>query len=130
MATNNKQMDEHPDKQQYKNTMPYWKTLLLQGKKYHSNTHQKAEISILDDLSVLCVSTRRGLIMGVWNSHTSVGNILGSIIAGLFVSSAWGLSFIVPGIIMASTGVLCFLFLVESTSYFHLLKTCQQDGFA
>ncbi|XP_046874003.1 glucose-6-phosphate exchanger SLC37A2 isoform X1 [Hypomesus transpacificus] len=57
---------------------------------------------------------KRGLIMGVWNSHTSVGNILGSIIAGLFVSSAWGLSFIVPGIIMASTGVLCFLFLVEN----------------
>ncbi|KAM6970062.1 glucose-6-phosphate exchanger SLC37A2 [Aplochiton taeniatus] len=56
---------------------------------------------------------KRGLIMGVWNSHTSVGNILGSLIAGVFVSSAWGLSFIVPGIIMASTGVLCFFFLVE-----------------
>ncbi|XP_012677484.1 glucose-6-phosphate exchanger SLC37A2 [Clupea harengus] len=56
---------------------------------------------------------KRGFIMGVWNSHTSVGNILGSLIAGVFVSSAWGLSFIVPGIIIASTGVLCFFFLVE-----------------
>jgi OPA family glycerol-3-phosphate transporter-like MFS transporter 1/2 len=54
--------------------------------------------------------------MGVWNSHTSVGNILGSLIAGVFVSSAWGMSFIVPGIIIASTGVLCFFFLVESES--------------
>ncbi|XP_068600262.1 glucose-6-phosphate exchanger SLC37A2 isoform X2 [Brachionichthys hirsutus] len=56
---------------------------------------------------------KRGFIMGVWNSHTSVGNILGSLIAGVFVSSAWGLSFIVPGVIIASTGILCFFFLVE-----------------
>uniref|UniRef100_A0A673XNN6 Glucose-6-phosphate exchanger SLC37A2 n=1 Tax=Salmo trutta TaxID=8032 RepID=A0A673XNN6_SALTR len=56
---------------------------------------------------------KRGFIMGVWNSHTSVGNILGSLIAGVFVSSAWGMSFIVPGIIIASTGILCFFFLVE-----------------
>uniref|UniRef100_A0A8C8F7A6 Glucose-6-phosphate exchanger SLC37A2 n=1 Tax=Oncorhynchus tshawytscha TaxID=74940 RepID=A0A8C8F7A6_ONCTS len=54
---------------------------------------------------------KRGFIMGVWNSHTSVGNILGSLIAGIFVSSAWGMSFIVPGIIIASTGILCFFFL-------------------
>lgn len=60
--------------------------------------------------------------MGVWNSHTSVGNILGSLIAGVYVSSAWGLSFIVPGIIIASCGVLCFLFLVESRS--HQLGNC------
>ncbi|XP_037543763.1 glucose-6-phosphate exchanger SLC37A2 [Nematolebias whitei] len=56
---------------------------------------------------------KRGLIMGVWNSHTSVGNILGSLIAGVFVSSAWGMSFIVPGLIIAFTGILCFFFLVE-----------------
>ncbi|XP_034539624.1 glucose-6-phosphate exchanger SLC37A2-like isoform X2 [Notolabrus celidotus] len=56
---------------------------------------------------------KRGFIMGVWNSHTSVGNILGSLIAGAFVSSAWGMSFIVPGLIIASTGILCFFFLVE-----------------
>uniref|UniRef100_A0A8C2A0N3 Glucose-6-phosphate exchanger SLC37A2 n=1 Tax=Cyprinus carpio TaxID=7962 RepID=A0A8C2A0N3_CYPCA len=57
---------------------------------------------------------KRGFIMGIWNSHTSVGNILGSLIAGVYVSSSWGLSFIVPGIIIASAGVICFLFLVES----------------
>uniref|UniRef100_A0A8C4ZS98 Glucose-6-phosphate exchanger SLC37A2 n=1 Tax=Gadus morhua TaxID=8049 RepID=A0A8C4ZS98_GADMO len=56
---------------------------------------------------------KRGFIMGVWNSHTSVGNILGSLIAGAFVSTAWGLSFIVPGLIITFTGVLCFFFLVE-----------------
>ncbi|XP_064183864.1 glucose-6-phosphate exchanger SLC37A1 [Anguilla rostrata] len=56
---------------------------------------------------------RRGLIMGLWNSHTSVGNILGSLIAGYWVSSNWGLSFIVPGVIIAGMGVVCFLFLIE-----------------
>merc|ERR1719457_282101 len=30
---------------------------------------------------------KRGLIMGLWMSHTSIGNILGSLIAGVFVSS-------------------------------------------
>ncbi|XP_015257719.1 PREDICTED: glycerol-3-phosphate transporter-like isoform X1 [Cyprinodon variegatus] len=56
---------------------------------------------------------RRGLIMGLWNSHTSVGNILGSLIAGYWVSSNWGLSFIIPGLIIAAMGVICFLFLIE-----------------
>ncbi|XP_069750578.1 glucose-6-phosphate exchanger SLC37A2 isoform X1 [Narcine bancroftii] len=56
---------------------------------------------------------KRGFIMGIWNSHTSVGNILGSLIAGSFVSSAWGLSFIVPGAIIAGMGIVCFLFLIE-----------------
>ncbi|XP_063799826.1 glucose-6-phosphate exchanger SLC37A2 isoform X2 [Pseudophryne corroboree] len=56
---------------------------------------------------------KRGFIMGIWNSHTAVGNILGSLIAGVFVSTAWGLSFIVPGIIIGSLGVVCFFFLIE-----------------
>uniref|UniRef100_A0A7N6ASJ0 Major facilitator superfamily (MFS) profile domain-containing protein n=1 Tax=Anabas testudineus TaxID=64144 RepID=A0A7N6ASJ0_ANATE len=60
---------------------------------------------------------RRGLIMGLWNSHTSVGNILGSLIAGYWVSSNWGLSFIVPGLIIAAMGVVCFLFLIERECY-------------
>uniref|UniRef100_A0A8C4KYC7 Solute carrier family 37 member 2 n=1 Tax=Equus asinus TaxID=9793 RepID=A0A8C4KYC7_EQUAS len=56
---------------------------------------------------------KRGLIMGVWNSHTSVGNILGSLIAGVWVNGQWGLSFVVPGIITAAMGVITFLFLIE-----------------
>uniref|UniRef100_A0AAX7UKG1 Major facilitator superfamily (MFS) profile domain-containing protein n=1 Tax=Astatotilapia calliptera TaxID=8154 RepID=A0AAX7UKG1_ASTCA len=61
---------------------------------------------------------RRGLIMGLWNSHTSVGNILGSLIAGYWVSSNWGMSFIVPGLIIIIMGVVCFLFLIERVSCF------------
>uniref|UniRef100_A0A2K5EAN4 Glucose-6-phosphate exchanger SLC37A2 n=1 Tax=Aotus nancymaae TaxID=37293 RepID=A0A2K5EAN4_AOTNA len=56
---------------------------------------------------------KRGLIMGIWNSHTSVGNILGSLIAGIWVNGQWGLSFVVPGIITATMGVITFLFLIE-----------------
>ncbi|XP_023589855.1 glucose-6-phosphate exchanger SLC37A2 [Trichechus manatus latirostris] len=56
---------------------------------------------------------RRGLIMGIWNSHTSVGNIVGSLLAGIWVNEQWGLSFVVPGVITAAMGAFTFLFLVE-----------------
>uniref|UniRef100_A0A671MF95 Glycerol-3-phosphate transporter-like n=1 Tax=Sinocyclocheilus anshuiensis TaxID=1608454 RepID=A0A671MF95_9TELE len=71
---------------------------------------------------------RRGLIMGLWNSHTSVGNILGSLIAGYYVSSNWGLSFIVPGVIIAAMGVICFLFLIEIASTQKLLLGQESIG--
>lgn len=54
---------------------------------------------------------KRGLIFGVWNAHTSVGNILGAYIAGLFVTSDWGLSFVVPAAICGLVGVFVVLFL-------------------
>lgn len=57
---------------------------------------------------------KRGLIFGIWNSHTSLGNILGSLIAAEFVESDWGLSFMVPGAIMGFAGFLIFLFLVPN----------------
>jgi len=59
---------------------------------------------------------RRGLIMGLWNSHTSLGNILGSLIAGAFVNSNWGLSFTVPGMIIAGVGFFLFIFMVPKPS--------------
>uniref|UniRef100_A0A8B9Q6C0 Solute carrier family 37 member 1 n=1 Tax=Apteryx owenii TaxID=8824 RepID=A0A8B9Q6C0_APTOW len=67
---------------------------------------------------------RRGLIMGMWNSHTSVGNILGSLIAAYWVSTCWGLSFVVPGVIIAVMGIVCFLFLIERKC-FSLIKTIE-----
>lgn len=54
----------------------------------------------------------RGLIFGIWNSHTNFGNIFGALIAGAFVEYNWGLSFIVPGLIVASVGFIHFLFLL------------------
>lgn len=58
--------------------------------------------------------SKRGLIFGIWNSHTSIGNILGSLIAAYYVESDWSLSFIVPGIIASIVGFILFLFLVDS----------------
>lgn len=57
---------------------------------------------------------RRGLIMGVWNSHTSVGNISGSLIAAGLLKYGWGWSFVVPGILIAFVGLMLFLFLAVS----------------
>ncbi|XP_011171941.2 glucose-6-phosphate exchanger SLC37A2 isoform X2 [Solenopsis invicta] len=57
---------------------------------------------------------KRGLIFGIWNSHTSLGNILGSLIAAAYVESDWSLSFIVPGVIMGLVGFLVFLFLIPN----------------
>nr|CDS25566.1 sugar phosphate exchanger; solute carrier family [Hymenolepis microstoma] len=56
--------------------------------------------------------SKRGLILGFWNSHVSLGNILGGVVAGIFVDSAWGWSFFVPGAIVAFSGVLSYFFLV------------------
>ena len=84
--------------------------------------------------------------MGIWNSHTSVGNIVGASISGTnildlswsvpkvfniiqpynlrhvmhfsiyilgaFVDTDWGLSFVVPGIIIIVFGIIMWLFLV------------------
>ena len=55
-----------------------------------------------------------GLIFGIWNSHTSLGNILGTLIAARFVNSNWGYSFMVPGIIIAGMGIVTYLFLVTN----------------
>ena len=32
---------------------------------------------------------RRGLIMGVWNSHTGVGNLMGVLIPGIWAHHHW-----------------------------------------
>ncbi|KAL4575957.1 hypothetical protein LXL04_012044 [Taraxacum kok-saghyz] len=55
--------------------------------------------------------SKRGLIMGVWNAHTSVGNIAGSLIAAYFLKYGWGWSMVVPGLMIAFVGVLVFMFL-------------------
>ncbi|XP_031562482.1 glucose-6-phosphate exchanger SLC37A2-like [Actinia tenebrosa] len=60
---------------------------------------------------------RRGLIMGIWNSHTSFGNIIGSALAGIWADDKWGYSFIVPGLIIMGMGIIVFLFLIVDPSH-------------
>ncbi|XP_013111157.2 glucose-6-phosphate exchanger SLC37A2 [Stomoxys calcitrans] len=57
--------------------------------------------------------SKRGLVFGIWNSHTSIGNILGTLIAAYYVERNWAMSFIVPGIIIAMVGFIQFLFVVD-----------------
>ncbi|OVA08693.1 Major facilitator superfamily [Macleaya cordata] len=58
--------------------------------------------------------SKRGLIMGIWNSQTSVGNILGSVLASSVLEYGWGWSFVLPGVFIILVGVLVFMFLVVS----------------
>ena len=55
---------------------------------------------------------KRGLVMGVWNAHTSVGNIMGSLMAASMLQYGWGYSFVVPGLLIIGVGILVYLFLV------------------
>ena len=57
--------------------------------------------------------------MGIWNAHTSLGNILGTIIPSFWANPTvddptppWGLSFIIPSLIMAVAAMLVFYLLV------------------
>lgn len=54
---------------------------------------------------------KRGLIMGVWNAHTSIGNITGSLLAASVLQYGWGWSFILPGAFIFVSGILVYLFL-------------------
>lgn len=58
--------------------------------------------------------SKRGLIFGIWNSHTSIGNILGSLVAAHYVETDWSMSFIMPGLVMGICAFILFLFLVDS----------------
>ncbi|ERN01111.1 hypothetical protein AMTR_s00002p00199340 [Amborella trichopoda] len=54
---------------------------------------------------------KRGLIMGIWNAHTSVGNISGSLLAASVLQHGWGWSFILPGALIFCGGIMVYLFL-------------------
>lgn len=60
--------------------------------------------------------SKRGLIMGIWNSHTSIGNIAGSLIAARFVQEDWSFSFIVPGLMIIFMGFVVLLTCVPHPS--------------
>ncbi|KAL3532244.1 hypothetical protein ACH5RR_005765 [Cinchona calisaya] len=57
---------------------------------------------------------KRGLIMGVWSSHTSAGNIIGSIVASSVLGFGWGWCFVLPGTFIIVVAVFVYLFLVVS----------------
>ncbi|KAF6176845.1 hypothetical protein GIB67_026532 [Kingdonia uniflora] len=54
---------------------------------------------------------KRGLIMGVCNAHTSIGNISGSFLAASVLQYRWGWSFILPGTLIFFGGIMVLLIL-------------------
>ncbi|KAI8019786.1 putative glycerol-3-phosphate transporter 5 [Camellia lanceoleosa] len=59
--------------------------------------------------------SKRGLIMGVWSSHASVGNnIIGWVLASSMLGFGWGWSFVLPGFFIVVAGIVVYLFLVVS----------------
>ncbi|XP_067928846.1 glucose-6-phosphate exchanger SLC37A2-like isoform X2 [Watersipora subatra] len=72
---------------------------------------------------------RRGVIMAIWNAHTSLGNILGGLIAALFLKPYWEAhgywmwSFFYPGLIIMVMGIIVFLLLVPHPSDVNLPST-------
>lgn len=101
----------------------------LFGVAYYADIHSLTYFIVIQILAGLCQSTgwpgcvaalgnwfgksKRGLIMGVWRSHHSVGNIFGTLLAAVFVERNWGLSFVVPSALIAGLGILTFLLLVS-----------------
>ena len=72
--------------------------------------------------------SKRGLIMGVWNSHTSFGNIFGSLIAASFVESDWALSFVIPGVVIMVFGVIVLLTVFTSPRDMNLAGGLEGDN--
>ncbi|CAH0549575.1 unnamed protein product [Brassicogethes aeneus] len=70
--------------------------------------------------------SKRGLIFGLWNSHTSIGNMLGSWIAGAYVETDWAYSFIIPGLVIGVVGFILFLFLVVNPTDVGLMSEQQR----
>lgn len=117
----------------------------LSGLAYYLNIHSLSFFVLLQIITGITQSTgwpcvveavgvwfpegRRGFVMGVWNTHVSIGNILGSLVAGAFVDTNWGLSFVIPGIIIASVGVIIFIFLIPHPSHVGLHEHKKQPAF-
>lgn len=75
-----------------------------------------------------CGKSKRGLIFGIWNSHTSIGNMLGTYIAAHYVDTDWSFSFIVPGFLMGLMGFVIFMFLTDSPDLVGLQHEINQGG--
>lgn len=50
--------------------------------------------------------------MGIWNSNTSAGNIIGSVLASSVLEFGWGWSFLVPALLITIIGIFVWIFLV------------------
>ncbi|KAJ4754440.1 Glucose-6-phosphate exchanger SLC37A2 [Rhynchospora pubera] len=61
-------------------------------------------------------SPQKGAIMGIWNSHTSAGNIIGSVLASSILEFGWGWSFLLPALLITIMGFFVWILLVVHPS--------------
>ncbi|VDP04642.1 unnamed protein product [Schistosoma margrebowiei] len=66
--------------------------------------------------------------MGLWNSHTSLGNIIGSVIAGIYVEANWGASFYLPGVIMMVGALVVYLTVIEHPNMVYNSASSEKTG--
>lgn len=71
--------------------------------------------------------SKRGLIMGIWNAHTSIGNIAGSLLAAFLLKFGWGWSFAIPSLIMAFVGLIVYMFLPINPEVMGIDIDCVKD---
>jgi MFS family permease len=87
-------------------------------------THSIAIDEILAEIRPYALAVRSAcrVSAGIWNAHTSVGNILGSAAAAACLSWGWGWAFLIPGSALACTGIIIWLFLVVEPEEAGLMK--------
>lgn len=59
---------------------------------------------------------KRGLVLGVWNAHTSIGNSLGALLGASVLDYGWAWPYVLLGIFMFFMGILVWAFLVVDPS--------------
>mmetsp|Transcript_17838 Transcript_17838/g.34103 ORF Transcript_17838/g.34103 Transcript_17838/m.34103 type:complete len:603 (-) Transcript_17838:187-1995(-) len=55
--------------------------------------------------------SKRGLIMGAWAAHMTVGNVLGSVLGAWLLQFGWGWCFVAPGAALVAFSLVILLFL-------------------
>ncbi|EDV21324.1 uncharacterized protein TRIADDRAFT_60236 [Trichoplax adhaerens] len=115
----------------------------LTGMAYFAKIHSYAYFIIFQMLNGIAQSTgwpsmiaiianwfgkgRRGFFFGLWSSNTSVGNILGLLIPGVWAQGHWGWSFIIPALITGVFAILIFFSLVDYEVVQTITKDDQQE---
>jgi len=64
----------------------------------------------------ICGKGTRGTMMGIWNSHLYLGNVVGLTIASHYADQDWALSFMYPALIVSVMGGVIYLFLIPQPS--------------
>lgn len=74
--------------------------------------------------------SKRGLIMGAWAAHMTVGNVLGSVLGAWLLQFGWGWCFVAPGAALVAFSLVILLFLCphpEGASHRPRVQECTEQ---